>query len=169
MTSLLLKREKQRNAELATMKAKKEAHETQKNRELEGKAVIQKLQVNKGKDAYSDEDAKKLDVKSLKALYLWKYGKIPKVGQNKPQLLAAWNDAKTSEAEGTSEWTVEDQSKFERLNSDIIEIKDTKLGRQTNKVVDYILTVLPKMSNDQLRIMRNAIPDSPNNNDQGRG
>ena len=100
-------------------------------------------------------------------MYLWKYGKTRKEGQHKPQLIFAWNNAKNSEAEGTSEWTVENKSKFERLNSDIIEIKDTELGRQTNKVVDDTLAVLPKMSNNQLRILKNTIPNSPNNNDQG--
>ena len=78
------------------LKTKKEHHKTQKIRESEGKAAINKLPVDKNKDAYTKEGEKALYEKGPKVLYMWKHGKAPKVGQNKPQLLAAWNAAKKS-------------------------------------------------------------------------
>ena len=91
---------------------------------------------------------------------MWKHGKATKVGQNKPQLLAAWNTAKNNPIEYNKPWTTEDHSKLEILYAEIIQIYNTEIGRQ-KKVVDHTLTVLPKISKDQLRILRNAIPSSP--------
>ena len=53
---------------------------------------------------------------------MWKHGKAPKVGQNKPQLLAAWNAAKNNPIEDNKPWTTEDQSDLERLDAEIIHI-----------------------------------------------
>ena len=91
LTNILITLEcsKQRNGELKILKTKKEQHETQKIRESEGKTAIQKLLVEKSKDTYTEEGTKSLYSKGLKVLYMWKHGKAPKVGQNKPQLLAA--------------------------------------------------------------------------------
>ena len=61
---------KQHNIELKILKTKKEEHKTQKTRESEGNAAIQKLLVDKNKDAYTEEGAKALDVKGLKVLYM---------------------------------------------------------------------------------------------------
>ena len=61
---------KQRNGELKILKTKKEYHKTQKIRESEGKADIQNPLVDKNKDAYTEEDAKALDAKGLKVLYI---------------------------------------------------------------------------------------------------
>ena len=57
-------------------------------------------------------DAKALDAKGLKLLYMWKHGKAPKVGQNKPQLLAAWNTTKLNPIEDNTPWITEDQSEL---------------------------------------------------------
>ena len=81
------------------LKTKKEQHGTRKIRELEGKAAIQEILVDKNKDAYNEEGAKALDAKGINVLYMWNYGKAPKVGQNKPQLLAEWNAAKNNPIE----------------------------------------------------------------------
>ena len=54
------------------------------------------LLVDKNKDGYTEEREKSLDAKGLKVLYMRKHGKAPKVGQNKPQLLAAWNAVKNN-------------------------------------------------------------------------
>ena len=81
------------------LKTKKEQHKNQKIRESEGKADIQNLFVEKNKYAYNEEGAKSFDAKGLKVLYMCKHGKAPKVGQNKPQLLDAWNAAKNSPIE----------------------------------------------------------------------
>ena len=62
------------------LKTKKEQHETQKICESEGKAAIQKLLVEKNKDAYTEEGAKALDEKGPKVIYMWKHGKAPKAG-----------------------------------------------------------------------------------------
>ena len=97
---------KQRNGELKVLKNKKEQNKTQKIRESEGKAAIQKLLVDKNKYSYTEEGAKSLDAKSLKVLYMWKHGKAPNVYQNKPQLLAAWNAAKNIPIEDNKPWTI---------------------------------------------------------------
>ena len=52
------------------LKTKKKHHETQKIRESEGKRDIQKLIVDKNKDAYTEECEKVLDVKGVKVLYM---------------------------------------------------------------------------------------------------
>ena len=75
---------KQHNGELNILKTKKEQHENLKIRESEGKAATQKLLVDKNKYAYTEESEKLIDAKSLKVLYMWKHGKAPMVGQNKP-------------------------------------------------------------------------------------
>ena len=79
---------------------------------------------------------------------MWKYGKAPKVGQNKPHLLAAWNYAKNNPIEDNKPWTTEDQSVLERLDAEIIHICDTEIGIQTKKVVDHTLDFLTKISKD---------------------
>ena len=53
---------------------------------------------------------------------MWKHGKSPKVRQNKPQLLAAWNDAKNNPIEYNKPWTTEDWIEIERLDAEIIQI-----------------------------------------------
>ena len=93
---------KQRNGGLKILKTNKEQQENKKIRELESKAAIQNLLVDKNKDAYNEEGAKSLDSKGLKVLYMWKHGKTQEVGQNKPQLLAAWNSAKIIQLKTTS-------------------------------------------------------------------
>ena len=55
-------------------------------------------------------------------LYMWKHGKAPTVGQNKTQLLAAWNSAKNNPIEDNRPWTTEDQIELERLDAKIIQI-----------------------------------------------
>ena len=92
---------------------------------------------------------------------MWKHGKAPKLCQNKPQLLAAWNAAKNNQIEDNKPWTTQDKSELERLDAEIIQIQDTEIGRQTNKVVDHTLDVIPKMSKYKLIILRNTIPSSP--------
>ena len=92
---------------------------------------------------------------------MWKHGKAPKVGKNKPQLLAAQNAAKNNPIEDNKSWTTEENSEIKRLDSKIIHICDTGIGRQTKKVMDHTLAVLPKISKYQLRILRNTIPSSP--------
>ena len=89
---------------------------------------------------------------------MWKHGKAPKVGQNKPQLLAAWNAAKNNPIEDNKPWRAEEESELERLDAEIIQICHTEIGRQTKKIVNHTLSVLTKMSKYQLRILRNAIP-----------
>ena len=84
------------------LKNKKEQHKIQKTRESEGNATIQKLLVDKNKDVYTEEGAKALDSTAIKVIYMWKHGKVPKVGQNKPQLIAAWNAAKIIQLKTTS-------------------------------------------------------------------
>ena len=54
--------------------------------------------------AYTKEDAKSLDAIFLKVLYMWKHGKAPKVGQNKPQLLSSWNAEKNNPIEYNKPW-----------------------------------------------------------------
>ena len=94
-------------------------------------------------------------------IYMRKHGKVPKVGQNKSQLLSACNSAKNNPIEDKKPWTTEYQIELEVLDAEIIHICHTEIGRQTKKVVDHTLSVLPKMSKDRLRILRNAIPSSP--------
>ena len=118
------------------LKPKKEQHKTQKIRESEGKAAIQKLLIDKNKDVYTEEGAKSLDAKGLKLLYMWKHGKAPKVGQNKPQLLAAWDAAKNNPIEHNKPWRAEEESELERLDAEIIQICHTEIGRQTKKIVN---------------------------------
>ena len=129
--------------------------------ESEGKSDIQKLPVDKNKYAYTEEVAKALDAKGLKVLYMRNHGKAPKVGQNKPHLLVSWNSAKNNPIEDNKPWITEDQSDLERLDAKMIQICDTGIGRQTKKFVDHTLAVIPKMSKDQLIILRNAIPSCP--------
>ena len=71
------------------LKTKKEQQKNQKIRESEGNDDIKKIIVDKNIYAYTKEGSKSLDAKGLKVLYMWKHGKDPKAGQNKPQLLAA--------------------------------------------------------------------------------
>ena len=104
------------------LKTNKEEHKNHKIRESEGKAYIQKLIVEKNKDAYTEEVAKALYTKCLKVIYMLKHGNSPKVGQNKSQLLAAWNAEKNNPIEDNKPRTTEDQSELERLDAKIIQI-----------------------------------------------
>ena len=142
------------------LKTKKEHPKTQKISESEGKADIQKLLVDKNKDVYTKGGAKALDTKGFKVLYMWTHGKAPKVGQNKLQLLAVWNAANNNPIKENKPRKTEDQRELEILDANIIHICNTEIGRQTKKVVDHTLAVLPKMSKYQLRILINAIPSS---------
>ena len=126
------------------LKTKKEQHENQKTRKSEGNTPIQKLLLDKNKDAYTEEGAKALDAIGVKVLYMWKHGNTRKEGQTKPQLLTAWNAAKNNPIEDNNPWKTEDQSELEILDSKIIRICNTEIGRQTKKVVDHTLAVLPK-------------------------
>ena len=94
------------------LKTKKEQPKTQKISESEGKADIQKLLVDKNKDVYTKGGAKALDTKGFKVLYMWTHGKVPRLGQNKQQLLYAWNAAKNNPIEDNKPWTTEDQSEL---------------------------------------------------------
>ena len=57
-------------------------------------------------------------------IYTWKHGNAPKVGQNKPKLLAACNATKNT-IEDNKPWKTEDQSELEKLDTEILQICDT--------------------------------------------
>ena len=48
--------------------------------------------------------------------------KAPKVGQNKPHVLAAWNAAKNNPIDDNEPWISDDQIELERLDAKIIQI-----------------------------------------------
>lgn len=101
----------------------KEEYETQKTRKSECRDANQKLRANKNKDTYAEEGAKALGTKYLKVLYMRKHGNAPKVGQNKSQLLAVLNSARSNPSEEKC-WITEDKSEQERLDSEIILLCD---------------------------------------------
>ena len=51
---------------------------------------------------------------------------------------------KNNPIEDNRPWTAKDQSELEILEAEIIQMCDTEIGRQTKKVVDHALPVLPK-------------------------
>ena len=63
-------------------------------------------------------------------LYMWYNGKAPEVGFKKPQLLAAWNDAKNNLIEDNKQWTTEDQNELERTDSEIIQICVVEMSKK---------------------------------------
>ena len=104
---------KARKEEAKRMSDKKEEVLVLNAQESEAKTVMEKLQTKKGKDAYTDDDAKALDLASLKILYKWKHGKAPKPGFNKAHLLAVWNEKKTVPNANTKVWVKEDEVQLE--------------------------------------------------------
>ena len=100
---------KQRSIKVNELKIKKEEFEEQNTQESEAKTVINKLISTKGKDAYTEEGPKALDLESLKVLTKWKYGKAAKLNLNKEKLLAVWNEAKNNPPNDEKKtWTTED-------------------------------------------------------------
>ena len=85
---------KERNDLIKKLEMKKAHWLPKSTLEQEAKTVIEKYRTTKNKDMYSQEGAKALDALSLKILYKWKYGKTPKAGLKKSDLLVAWNAAK---------------------------------------------------------------------------
>ena len=67
--------------------------------------------IEKGKDAYTNEDLQAFDKPSLMILYKCKYVKVAKSGLNKGKLREAWIKAKDSAAKDKKTWTTEDQEK----------------------------------------------------------
>ena len=64
-------------------------------------------------------------MKRVQKNLMQKVSNAPKVGQNKPQLLAAWNAAKNNPIGDNKPWTTEYQSELERLDAEIIHICNT--------------------------------------------
>ena len=58
---------------------------------------------------------------------MWKHINAPKVGQNKPRLIAACNAAKNNPIEDNKPWTTEEQSEIQRLDAYIIQICNTEM------------------------------------------
>ena len=152
---------KARQEEAKRMSDKKEEVLALNAQESEAKTVIEKLQAKKGKDAYTDDGAKALDVASLKILYKWKHGKAPKACLNKAHLLAVWNGKKTVPNANTKVWVEEDEVQLDRLNNEVIEMCHTEVGRQTGKVLDDAIAVLSKCSREQLSRLQGAISREP--------
>ena len=111
--------------------------------------MIEKLRTSKGNDIYSDDGTKALDVAALKISCKWEHGKAPKVGLNRPHFLAVWNKSKVIINHNTKTWAVEDQVELNRLNTDVINISETEVTRQTGKVLNGTISVLSIYSQDQ--------------------
>ena len=47
---------------------------------------------------------------------------------------------------------------LDRLNTEVIEILETEMGRQTCEVLNHSIAVLSIYSQDQLKLLQNAIP-----------
>ena len=84
--------------------------------------------------------------------------KNPKAGQNKLALLTDWLVSKDS-PQDTQEyvWTPEEEEELNELTSQAININETELGRQTKKVFNDAISVLPKMTPSQLQELKEAL------------
>ena len=149
---------KQRSTKIKELKTKKQDFEDKVKGNQDAQRVIQDFQEKKNKDAFNDQDAQALLVSDLKVLYKWKHGKNPKAGQNKLALLTDWIMSKDS-PQDTQEyvWTAEEEEELNQLTSQAIDINDTELGRQTKKVFNDTISVLPKMTPSQLQELKEAL------------
>ena len=85
----------------------------------------------------------------LKVLYRWKHGKSPPAGSesNKPALLSAWHRTKDKD-DDIATWSELEESQLVRLQSEIIGIHDTEVGRQTSGLVHGTISALSHMTKE---------------------
>ena len=108
---------------------------------------------------YTEDGAKALDLPQLKLIYKCKYWKCPKAGQTKPKLLSSWNSTKHDPIAKETKWTEDEQSELDRLESEDIKLCHTEVGRQIDMVVHNTITAITKISDKQLKKLKDAIPD----------
>ena len=124
--------------------------------------MIQDLQEKKNKNAYTDIDARVLLVSEPKLLYKWKHGKVPTAVLNKPLLLTDWFTSKdTVEEVEEDAWTMEEDAELNRLSLETIELHEEELGRKSKKVIDQTLSVPPKMTEIQVRQLKDELKIVP--------
>ena len=125
-----------------------------------------KISKRRKKDAFNDQDAQALLVSDLKVLYKWKHGKNAKAGLNKLALLTDWLMSKDSPEDSQEYvWTTEEEEELNQLTAQAININETELGRQTKKVFNETMSVLPKMTTSQLQELKEAIETRDSIND----
>jgi len=90
-------------------------------------------------------------VLNLKVLYRWKHGKSPPAGpeSNKPALLSAWQRTKDNN-HTVATWSEEEESQLVHLQSEIIGIHDTEVGRQTTELVHCTISALSHISKESI-------------------
>ena len=157
---------KQRHTKIEELKTRKQDYQEKLKGHEDAQRVIQDFQAKKNKDAFNDQDAQALLASELKILYKWKHGKNPKASKNKAALLQDWLASKDNNDEIQDKvWTEEEETQLSLLTSQTIDINETEIGRQTKKVVNETLAVLPKMTSSQLEELKQAIEtrDAMNN------
>ena len=58
-----------------------------------------------------------------------------------------------------TKWTEDDQSNLDRLESEDIKLCHTEVGRQIDTVVHNTIVAITKMSDKQLKKLKDVIPD----------
>ena len=104
--------------------------------------IILLVQTEKNKDVYKDEDIPVLTVPQLKFLYMWKCGKGPSAGTNKPELVSAWMRTKHSQPMHDFSCTAVYDETLKSLELNEIELKTTELGRQTQSLFNDSVSAL---------------------------
>mmetsp|Transcript_27659 Transcript_27659/g.40470 ORF Transcript_27659/g.40470 Transcript_27659/m.40470 type:complete len:107 (-) Transcript_27659:52-372(-) len=106
---------------------------------------------------------------------MWKCGKGPSAGTNKPELVSAWMRTKHSQPMQDFSWTAADDETLKSLELNEIELKNTELGRQTqslfNDSVSALATKLAigeicrehihqNVSPEHIELLKNALMES---------
>ena len=128
--------------------------------EEECKRIIEFYKTSKQKDIFNSNDAKNIQVKDLKTLYRYKYGKNPQGTLNKALLLQSWIAVKDQSgvAYEKTTWADEQEHKLKRLQEEEIKISDTEIGKQTSKILSEALAIIPHLTNTQMDKMKAALP-----------
>ena len=81
---------------------------------------------------------------------------------NKLGFLADWLTSKdTAEKSEEDTWTLEEEAELNRLSSETIELHEIELGRQSKKMLDQTLSVIPNMTEIQVRQLKDALETVP--------
>ena len=73
--------------------------------------------------------------------------------------MSLWNATKNDPIAKETKWTEEDEGELNRLEAEDIELCHTEVGRQIDSVLHNTIAAITKMSDKQIKKLKDAIPN----------
>lgn len=144
--TFIARERKDRAARIKLLEEKRDGAKAGKEREEAAKKVLEA------------REGMALRIEDLKTLIKWKQnGKPAKGVQNKQNLSLLWESLKDTEKDTNEDWTEADVAELEHLQQATIEMSDTAVGREQQRLANATIANLGRLPMEMLHRMEEGI------------